>query len=88
MCVCQLKEMFPKSNLSLPPKRRFKDNYDMNFLEDRQAGLQAFLQNLVAQKEMTNRYLWTWASPKTNEIHVITHSVDFYERQNASETCD
>ncbi|XP_060785290.1 sorting nexin-16-like isoform X2 [Neoarius graeffei] len=51
----KLKEMFPKSNLCLPPKRRFKDNYDMNFLEDRQAGLQAFLQNLVAQKDMTKR---------------------------------
>ncbi|KAG7329725.1 hypothetical protein KOW79_005947 [Hemibagrus wyckioides] len=49
----KLKEMFPKLRLSLPPKRRFKDNYDMNFLEERQVGLQAFLQNLVAQKDMT-----------------------------------
>ncbi|KAM9501359.1 sorting nexin-16 isoform 2-T2 [Clarias gariepinus] len=49
----KLKEMFPKFKLSLPPKRRFKDNYDMNFLEERQVGLQAFLQNLVAQKDMT-----------------------------------
>ncbi|KAB5579796.1 hypothetical protein PHYPO_G00199080 [Pangasianodon hypophthalmus] len=50
----KLKELFPKFRLSLPPKRRFKDNYDMNFLEERQVGLQAFLQNLVAQKDMTN----------------------------------
>ncbi|XP_060729347.1 sorting nexin-16-like isoform X2 [Tachysurus vachellii] len=49
----KLKEMFPKLRLSLPPKRRFKDNYDMNFLEERQFGLQAFLHNLVAQKDMT-----------------------------------
>lgn len=58
--VCQLKEMFPKFSLCLPPKRRFKDNYDMNFLEQRQVGLQAFLQNLVTQKDMTNWYLRTW----------------------------
>lgn len=50
----KLKEIFPKFRLSLPPKRRFKDNYDMKFLEERQVGLQAFLQNLVAQKDMTN----------------------------------
>ncbi|KAF7705893.1 sorting nexin-16-like [Silurus meridionalis] len=50
----KLQEMFPKFRLSLPPKRRFKDNYDMNFLEERQQGLQAFLQNLVAQKDITN----------------------------------
>ncbi|KAI5612638.1 sorting nexin-16 [Silurus asotus] len=50
----KLREMFPKFRLSLPPKRRFKDNYDMNFLEERQQGLQAFLQNLVAQKDITN----------------------------------
>ncbi|TSS97526.1 Sorting nexin-16 [Bagarius yarrelli] len=49
----KLKEMFPKLRLSLPPKRRFKDNYDVNFLEERQVGLQEFLQNLVTQKDMT-----------------------------------
>ncbi|XP_072543091.1 sorting nexin-16-like isoform X1 [Salminus brasiliensis] len=50
----KLKEMFPKFRLALPPKRWFKDNYDMNFLEERQLGLQAFLQNLVAHKDITN----------------------------------
>ena len=48
--------MFPRFKLSLPPKRWFRDNYDMSFLEDRQLGLQAFLQNLVAYKDITNRY--------------------------------
>lgn len=50
----QLKEMFPGFRLSLPPKRWFKDNYDIDFLEDRQLGLQAFLQNLVAHKDIAN----------------------------------
>ncbi|KAL7879539.1 hypothetical protein SRHO_G00017930 [Serrasalmus rhombeus] len=50
----KLKEIFPKFRLALPPKRWFKDNYDLNFLEERQLGLQAFLQNLVAHKDITN----------------------------------
>lgn len=50
----KLKEMFPGFRLALPPKRWFKDNYDSNFLEDRQLGLQAFLQNLVAHKDIAN----------------------------------
>ncbi|XP_037659074.1 sorting nexin-16 isoform X2 [Choloepus didactylus] len=50
----KLKEMFPGFRLSLPPKRWFKDNYNADFLEDRQLGLQAFLQNLVAHKDIAN----------------------------------
>ncbi|MBN3283075.1 SNX16 protein, partial [Polyodon spathula] len=50
----KLKEMFPGFRLALPPKRWFKDNYNSDFLEDRQLGLQAFLQNLVAHKDIAN----------------------------------
>ncbi|XP_019507516.1 PREDICTED: sorting nexin-16 isoform X1 [Hipposideros armiger] len=50
----KLKEMFPGFRLSLPPKRWFKDNYNTDFLEDRQLGLQAFLQNLVAHKDIAH----------------------------------
>uniref|UniRef100_A0A3B5LP05 Sorting nexin-16 n=1 Tax=Xiphophorus couchianus TaxID=32473 RepID=A0A3B5LP05_9TELE len=50
----KLKEMFPGFRLALPPKRWFKDNYNSDFLEDRQLGLQAFLQNLVAHKDIVN----------------------------------
>ncbi|XP_006009265.1 sorting nexin-16 isoform X2 [Latimeria chalumnae] len=50
----KLKEMFPGFRLALPPKRWFKDNYNPDFLEDRQLGLQAFLQNLVAHKDIAN----------------------------------
>uniref|UniRef100_A0A8C2RAG8 Sorting nexin 16 n=1 Tax=Capra hircus TaxID=9925 RepID=A0A8C2RAG8_CAPHI len=49
-----LKEMFPGFRLALPPKRWFRDNYNADFLEDRQLGLQAFLQNLVAHKDIAN----------------------------------
>uniref|UniRef100_A0A8C3WGU9 Sorting nexin 16 n=1 Tax=Catagonus wagneri TaxID=51154 RepID=A0A8C3WGU9_9CETA len=49
-----LKEMFPGFRLALPPKRWFKDNYNADFLEERQLGLQAFLQNLVAHKDIAN----------------------------------
>ncbi|XP_058524747.1 sorting nexin-16 isoform X1 [Ochotona princeps] len=50
----KLKEMFPGFRLALPPKRWFKNNYSADFLEDRQLGLQAFLQNLVAHKDIAN----------------------------------
>lgn len=63
MCVLQLKDMFPGFRLSLPPKRWFKDNYDSDFLEDRQLGLQAFMQNLIAHKDMANWYvIWLFKS--------------------------
>ncbi|XP_036375249.1 sorting nexin-16-like [Megalops cyprinoides] len=48
----KLKDMFPGFRFSLPPKRFFKDNYNTEFLADRQLGLQVFLQNLVARKEI------------------------------------
>lgn len=54
--MLQLKDMFPGFRLALPPKRWFKDNYDSSFLEDRQLGLQAFLQNLIAHKDIANWY--------------------------------
>ncbi|KAM9626742.1 sorting nexin-16 isoform 1-T1 [Trichechus inunguis] len=50
----KLKEMFPGFRLALPPKRWFKDNYNADFLEERRLGLQAFLQNLVAHKDIAN----------------------------------
>ncbi|XP_054870050.1 sorting nexin-16-like isoform X2 [Amphiprion ocellaris] len=48
----KLKELFPSCRLTLPPKRWFKDNYDEEFLEDRQTGLQTFLQNLMLHKDV------------------------------------
>ncbi|XP_053186654.1 sorting nexin-16-like [Scomber japonicus] len=48
----KLKELFPGLRLGLPPKRWFKDNYEEEFLEERQIGLQTFLQNLISHKDI------------------------------------
>ena len=64
----QLKEVFPRFRLALPPKRWFKDNYDMDFLEERQIGLQTFLQNLIAHKDIINRY--TMGTVSLNSIYI------------------
>ncbi|XP_073347949.1 sorting nexin-16-like [Pagrus major] len=48
----KLKELFPSFCLALPPKRWFKDNYDEEFLDKRQIGLQTFLQNLTLHKDI------------------------------------
>ncbi|XP_051556471.1 sorting nexin-16-like [Myxocyprinus asiaticus] len=49
----KLKETFPVFNFVLPPKRWFK-NFSTEFLEERQQGLQDFLQDLVANKDVNN----------------------------------
>ncbi|KAM4728025.1 sorting nexin-16-like [Anableps anableps] len=48
----KLKELFPSFHQALPPKRRFKDNYDGRFLEKRQLGLQAFLEDLMLHNDI------------------------------------
>ncbi|GAA6222571.1 sorting nexin-16-like [Lates japonicus] len=50
----KLKELFPSCCPALPPKRWFKDNYNEEFLEERQIGLQTFLQNLMLHKDIIN----------------------------------
>lgn len=55
----QLKKLFPSFCLALPPKRWFKDNYDEEFLDKRQIGLQTFLQKLTLHKDVISRcVLW------------------------------
>ncbi|XP_042893903.1 sorting nexin-16-like isoform X3 [Penaeus japonicus] len=44
----KLKLEFPGLRFSLPPKKWFGDNFDPIFLEDRQLGLQAFIDNIIA----------------------------------------
>ncbi|XP_054624004.1 sorting nexin-16-like [Dunckerocampus dactyliophorus] len=48
----KLKDLFPSIHLVLPPKRWFKDNYDEEFLAERQTALQKFLHNLTKHKDM------------------------------------
>ncbi|KAK8391230.1 hypothetical protein O3P69_017121 [Scylla paramamosain] len=42
-----LRKEFPGVRFALPPKRWFGDNFDPVFLEDRQLGLQAFINNII-----------------------------------------
>lgn len=49
----QLRGLFPRFRLALPPKRWFRDNFDRNFLEDRQLALQAFLNNIVSHPDVS-----------------------------------
>ncbi|XP_072051975.1 sorting nexin-16-like [Amphiura filiformis] len=48
----RLRLIYPSFRLALPPKRWFGSNFDPNFLEDRQLGLQAFLNNITGHKEI------------------------------------
>lgn len=46
----KLRQLFPNVHISLPQKRWFRDNFDTNFLEDRQIGLQTFVNNVLNMK--------------------------------------
>ena len=48
----KLRKLFPHFRLALPPKRWFGDNFDRDFLDDRQLGLQAFVNNVVGHKDV------------------------------------
>ncbi|XP_038069943.1 sorting nexin-16-like isoform X2 [Patiria miniata] len=48
----KLRHIFPIFRLALPPKRWFGSNFDPNFLEDRQLGLQAFIDNIIGHKDI------------------------------------
>jgi hypothetical protein len=48
----QLKLMFPSFRFILPPKRWFKSNFDSDFLEERQQGLQSFIDNITGHRDI------------------------------------
>ncbi|PWA17537.1 hypothetical protein CCH79_00011234 [Gambusia affinis] len=64
-----LRELFPGFHQALPPKRRFKDNYDGSFLEKRRFGLQTFLENLMLHKDISTsepvRYFLSMDDPSS-----------------------
>ncbi|KAM9307852.1 serine/threonine-protein kinase Sgk3 [Gastrophryne carolinensis] len=47
-----LKKQFPAMNLKIPAKRIFGDNFDPEFIQQRRAGLNEFIQNLLQQHEL------------------------------------
>ncbi|XP_042318295.1 serine/threonine-protein kinase Sgk3 isoform X3 [Sceloporus undulatus] len=49
-----LRKQFPTMNLRIPAKRIFGDNFDPDFIKQRRAGLNEFIQNLVQQLELCN----------------------------------
>lgn len=50
----KLKLVFPTFRFALPPKRWFRDNYDKTFLEDRQLGLQGFIDSVLCHRDVCN----------------------------------
>ncbi|XP_076062832.1 sorting nexin 16 isoform X2 [Oratosquilla oratoria] len=48
----KLKLAFPGLRFSLPSKKWFGDNFDPLFLEDRQIGLQAFIDNIIGHSKI------------------------------------
>lgn len=50
----KLKLVFPTFHFALPPKRWFRDNFDKSFLEDRQLGLQAFIDSVLCHRDVCN----------------------------------
>ncbi|XP_047497424.1 sorting nexin-16-like isoform X3 [Penaeus chinensis] len=51
----KLKLEFPGLRFSLPPKKWFGDNFDPIFLEDRQLGLQAFIDNIIGHARIREK---------------------------------
>ncbi|EHA99345.1 Serine/threonine-protein kinase Sgk3 [Heterocephalus glaber] len=49
-----LKKQFPAMALKIPAKRIFGDNFDPDFIKQRRAGLNEFIQNLVRYPELCN----------------------------------
>ncbi|KAG9478873.1 hypothetical protein GDO78_012503 [Eleutherodactylus coqui] len=47
-----LKKQFPTINLKIPAKRIFGDNFDPEFIQQRRAGLNEFIQNLLRHAEL------------------------------------
>ncbi|KAK8735361.1 hypothetical protein OTU49_005634 [Cherax quadricarinatus] len=51
----RLKTEFPGLRFALPPKRWFGDNFDPIFLEDRQLGLQVFIDNIIGHTRIREK---------------------------------
>lgn len=50
----KLKSQFPQSNLTLPKKKWFGNNFSTNFIDSRIAGLQTFVNTILSDIEMRN----------------------------------
>ncbi|XP_037748427.1 serine/threonine-protein kinase Sgk3 isoform X4 [Chelonia mydas] len=79
---CKLKKQFPTMNLKIPAKRIFGDNFDPDFIKQRRAGLNEFIQNLVRQPELCNHPDVRAFLQMDNPKHQSDPSEDEDERSN------
>ncbi|XP_024062815.1 serine/threonine-protein kinase Sgk3 isoform X3 [Terrapene carolina triunguis] len=77
-----LKKQFPTMNLKIPAKRIFGDNFDPDFIKQRRAGLNEFIQNLVRQPELCNHPDVRAFLQMDNPKHQSDPSEDEDERSN------
>ncbi|XP_032220251.1 sorting nexin-4 [Nematostella vectensis] len=48
----KLGRLFPHFRLNLPPRRIFRDNFDKDFIERRQHGLEEFMRNVLGHRDL------------------------------------
>ncbi|XP_008431714.1 sorting nexin-16-like isoform X2 [Poecilia reticulata] len=77
-----LRELFPGFHQVLPPKRRFKDNYDGSFLEKRRLGLQTFLESLMLHKHIST------SEPVRYFLSVDDPLSPFYSTEESRALCE
>jgi hypothetical protein len=68
-------QLFPSYRFSLPSKKWFGSNFDPIFLEERQLGLQIFLNNIISFKEVTN------SRPVRQFLCLDEHNISNFELQ-------
>jgi hypothetical protein len=70
-------QLFPSYRFSIPSKKWFGSNFDPIFLEERQLGLQIFLNNIISLKEVTN------SPPVRQFLCLDEHKVSDFEFQRS-----
>ncbi|CAG5122313.1 unnamed protein product, partial [Candidula unifasciata] len=50
----QLRVLYPSFRFTLPPKRWLRSNFDLDFLEERQKGLQIYVDNITGHRDICN----------------------------------
>ncbi|XP_074644955.1 uncharacterized protein LOC141901544 isoform X2 [Tubulanus polymorphus] len=48
----RLRKLFPLFQLHIPPKRYWRNNFSQDFLKQRECGLEKFMQNILAHREV------------------------------------
>ncbi|BFZ17910.1 hypothetical protein BsWGS_20949 [Bradybaena similaris] len=50
----QLRVLYPSLRFTLPPKRWLRSNFELDFLEERQKGLQMYVDNITGHRDVCN----------------------------------